>query len=78
MKCKSQQKILLIIQRHDPFANLQLVHQVMRGGKKNQQRKNDLKRENDPLTTQASSAAARSSRPRGASRAQGAGATKIR
>ena len=42
IKRKLQQKIL-IIRRHDPFANLQLVHQVMRGGKKNQQRKNVLK-----------------------------------
>ena len=37
-----------------------------------------LEKGGDPPTTQARSAAARSSRPRGASRAQGAGATKIR
>ena len=37
-----------------------------------------LEKEGDPPTTQASSAAARSSCPRGASRAQGAGAAKIR
>jgi len=35
-------------------------------------------KEGDPPTTQASSAEARSSCPRGASRAQGAGASKIR
>ena len=49
------------------------AHQMVDIDKK-QQRKS----KSDPLTTQASSAAAGSSRPRVASRAQGAGAAKIR
>jgi hypothetical protein len=44
----------------------------------NFQQKDNPKKGRDPPTTQAGTAVARSSCPRGASRAQGAGAAKIR
>ena len=73
---KIQRKVTVIIKGQYPFADFQLIHRVMRKEQSAKRRKS-LKKGNPP-TTQASGAAARSSRPRGASRAQGTGATKIR
>ena len=66
---------MMTTQRQNPFAGFQLRHQVMQV-RTDQQREKVLKRE-DPPTTQAGGAVARSSCSRGASRAQGTGWQKL-